>query len=115
MAVMRQPTLENCSALQEMPGLACDIAQFRRFQFGTAHAFSCENQRRRNVRYNRELWLPLGCERKTDMARALILVLDSVGIGGAPDAANYGDEGADTIGHIAEACARGEANRASLR
>ncbi|HLH94879.1 MAG TPA: phosphopentomutase [Xanthobacteraceae bacterium] len=41
------------------------------------------------------------------MARAFILVLDSVGIGSAPDAALYGDEGADTIGHIAEACARG--------
>jgi phosphopentomutase len=45
------------------------------------------------------------------MPRALILVLDSVGIGGAPDAGRYGDEGADTVGHIAEACARGEANR----
>ena len=32
--------------------------------------------------------------------RALLLVLDSVGIGGAPDAAQYGDEGADTLGHI---------------
>lgn len=42
--------------------------------------------------------------------RALILVLDSVGIGGAPDAADYGDEGADTVGHIAEACAAGRAD-----
>lgn len=49
------------------------------------------------------------------MARTFLLVLDSVGIGGAPDAANYGDEGADTIGHIAEACARGRADRAGLR
>jgi phosphopentomutase len=46
------------------------------------------------------------------MGRALILVLDSVGIGAAPDAALYGDEGADTIGHIAEACVRDEANAA---
>ncbi len=44
------------------------------------------------------------------MARAFILVLDSVGIGGAPDAAAYGDQGADTLGHIAEACTRGEAD-----
>jgi phosphopentomutase len=44
------------------------------------------------------------------MARALILVLDSVGIGGAPDAALYGDAGADTVGHIAEACWRGDAD-----
>src|SRR4051812_36047622 len=47
------------------------------------------------------------------MPRALILVLDSVGIGAAPDAAAYGDEGSDTLGHIAEACARGEAGRAT--
>lgn len=29
-------------------------------------------------------------------------MLDSLGIGGAPDAADYGDEGADTLGHIGE-------------
>ena len=34
--------------------------------------------------------------------RALLLVLDSVGIGGAPDAGSYGDEGANTLGHILE-------------
>ncbi len=32
--------------------------------------------------------------------RALLLVLDSVGCGHAPDAAAYGDEGANTLGHI---------------
>lgn len=32
--------------------------------------------------------------------RALLLVLDSVGCGGAPDAAAYGDEGANTLGHL---------------
>jgi phosphopentomutase len=32
--------------------------------------------------------------------RALLLVLDSVGCGRAPDAAAYGDAGADTLGHI---------------
>jgi phosphopentomutase len=49
------------------------------------------------------------------MARAILLVLDSVGIGAAPDAALYGDEGADTLGHIAERCARGEGDRRGLR
>ena len=34
--------------------------------------------------------------------RALLLVLDSVGVGNAPDAARYGDEGANTLGHILE-------------
>ncbi|MDD2869911.1 phosphopentomutase [Neomegalonema sp.] len=43
------------------------------------------------------------------MARAFLLVMDSVGIGGAPDAAAFGDDGADTLGHIAEA--RAEAGR----
>ena len=32
--------------------------------------------------------------------RALVIVLDSVGCGCAPDAAKYGDEGADTLGHL---------------
>jgi phosphopentomutase len=34
------------------------------------------------------------------MTRCLLIVLDSVGVGGAPDAAEYGDEGTDTLGHI---------------
>ena len=33
--------------------------------------------------------------------RAIVIVLDSVGIGALPDAAAYGDEGSDTLGHIA--------------
>ncbi|TCZ61314.1 phosphopentomutase [Roseicella aquatilis] len=32
--------------------------------------------------------------------RSLVIVLDSVGCGAAPDAARYGDAGADTLGHI---------------
>lgn len=38
-----------------------------------------------------------------DVRAAVLLVLDSVGIGGAPDAADYGDEGTATLPHIAEA------------
>lgn len=34
------------------------------------------------------------------MKRVLVIVLDSVGCGGAMDAAAYGDEGADTLGHL---------------
>ncbi len=49
------------------------------------------------------------------MARAILIVLDSVGCGGAEDAARYGDAGADTLGHIAAACAAGRADRAGLR
>lgn len=49
------------------------------------------------------------------MARAFLVVLDSVGVGGAPDAAAFGDEGANTLGHIAEACMRGEGDRDGLR
>ena len=36
--------------------------------------------------------------------RALLIVLDSVGIGHAPDAAKYGDDGANTLGHIFSRC-----------
>ncbi|MEK1931870.1 MAG: phosphopentomutase [Pararhizobium sp.] len=49
------------------------------------------------------------------MARAFLFVLDSFGIGGAPDAADFGDDGADTLGHIAEFCAAGAGDRAGLR
>jgi len=35
------------------------------------------------------------------MSRVILCILDSFGIGGAPDAADYGDTGADTLGHIA--------------
>jgi phosphopentomutase len=45
----------------------------------------------------------------------MIFVMDSVGIGAAPDADAYGDAGADTIGHIAEVCARGEADGANRK
>jgi phosphopentomutase len=49
------------------------------------------------------------------MTRAILIVLDSVGIGGAEDAAAFGDAGADTLGHIAEACAAGRGNLEGLR
>ena len=38
------------------------------------------------------------------MTRAIIMVLDSVGIGAAPDAAAFGDVGSDTFGHVFAAC-----------
>ena len=44
------------------------------------------------------------------MKRSIILVLDSFGIGATEDAVDFGDVGANTFGHIAQACARGEAN-----
>lgn len=49
------------------------------------------------------------------MARAFLFVLDSFGIGGAPDALGYGDDGSDTLGHIAEFCAAGAGDRKGLR
>lgn len=48
------------------------------------------------------------------MARVFLAVMDSVGIGGAPDADRFfngktPDTGANTLAHIAQACARGKA------
>jgi len=37
------------------------------------------------------------------MPRACVIVLDAVGAGEAPDAAEYGDEGSDTLGNVAKA------------
>ena len=44
------------------------------------------------------------------MKRAIILVLDSLGLGSSEDAHLYGDSGSDTLGHIIEECAAGNAN-----
>ena len=49
------------------------------------------------------------------MPRAILCILDSVGIGGAPDAGAYGDTGSNTFGHIAEWAATVKADRAGLR
>lgn len=54
------------------------------------------------------------------MPRVIIALMDSFGIGGAPDAADYfndgrPDSGANTFLHIAEACAAGKGDRDGLR
>ncbi len=49
------------------------------------------------------------------MARAFLLVMDSVGIGGAPDAKEFGDVGANTFGHIAQWCAVGRCDIDGVR
>jgi phosphopentomutase len=54
------------------------------------------------------------------MSRVFLIVLDSVGIGGAPDAGayfngNHPDTGANTVGHIADHCASGKADQLGLR
>ncbi|MDF1854508.1 phosphopentomutase [Pseudooceanicola sp.] len=50
------------------------------------------------------------------MSRAFLIVIDSVGCGGAPDAGRYfngdvPDTGANTLAHIAQACAAGRADQ----
>ncbi len=42
------------------------------------------------------------------MKRTFILMMDSFGIGASADAEQFGDVGANTLGHIAKACAAGE-------
>jgi len=36
------------------------------------------------------------------MARAIVLVCDSLGVGELPDAKDFGDEGSNTLGHVLE-------------
>lgn len=49
------------------------------------------------------------------MTRAILIVLDSVGIGGAPDAEDFGDVGSNTLGHIAQECANGRGDQDGVR
>ncbi|RCL74771.1 MAG: phosphopentomutase, partial [Alphaproteobacteria bacterium] len=44
------------------------------------------------------------------MAKAILIILDSLGIGGAPDASLYNDKGSNTFGSIALACLNGNAD-----
>ncbi|MGE0007179.1 MAG: phosphopentomutase [Parvibaculaceae bacterium] len=48
------------------------------------------------------------------MSRAFLFILDSLGIGGAPDAERFGDRGANTLGHVAAAAALSLPNLAAL-
>ena len=45
------------------------------------------------------------------MSRVFLIVMDSVGCGGAPDADAFGDAGSNTLAHIALACAEGRAEQ----
>ena len=49
------------------------------------------------------------------MTRAIVGVLDSLGLGASEDAARYGDAGANTFAHIVEACAAGSADVEGVR
>ena len=49
------------------------------------------------------------------MKRAIILVLDSLGLGSSADSHLYGDSGSDTLGHIIEACANGSADNSERK
>lgn len=48
-------------------------------------------------------------------SRVCILLMDSFGIGASLDAVRYGDEGADTFGHIVDACNQGQADLPGVR
>jgi phosphopentomutase len=51
----------------------------------------------------------------TTDSRVFLLVLDGFGIGAAPDAGDFGDQEADTLGHIAEFCHQGKAENSVNR
>ncbi|MBR5959914.1 MAG: phosphopentomutase [Clostridia bacterium] len=48
------------------------------------------------------------------MSRVFLTVLDAVGTGEAPDAADYGDVGANTLGHVIAACSPKLPNMAEM-
>src|SRR5699024_11747355 len=57
------------------------------------------SSRRRHTRSKRD-WSSDVCS--SDLKRVFLIVLDSVGIGEAPDAEKYDDLGAHTLGNIAK-------------
>src|ERR1700736_315596 len=75
---------------------------------GMASPFICYGPQRSH----REL---VGRFRRQAVPRAFVFILGSVGIGASADASQYGDTGADTVGHVAECCARRQADRTGVR
>ncbi|MCX7115463.1 MAG: phosphopentomutase [Gammaproteobacteria bacterium] len=49
------------------------------------------------------------------LGRVCVLLMDSLGVGASLDAKHYQDEGANTLGHIIEACEQGRADREGVR
>ena len=47
------------------------------------------------------------------MRRAAVVVMDACGVGELPDAAEYGDAGSNTLGHLAEAVGAWSCRRSS--
>jgi phosphopentomutase len=45
---------------------------------------------------------PMSNRQGAGIERVILLVMDSAGVGALPDAGRYGDEGAHTLGHVAE-------------
>ena len=110
--------------LRVVRALASEIIVMRRgkvVESGDARAVFAAPQERLHSRSVRRRLRQRGDARRrrqpvrSVMTRAILIVLDSVGCGGAEDAARYGDEGSDTLGHIAEACALGLGDRDGLR
>jgi phosphopentomutase len=59
-------------------------------------------QRGNNIIREKEMPEKIKRENKSKFNRIVLMVLDSAGIGEMPDAAAWGDAGADTLGHILE-------------
>ena len=49
------------------------------------------------------------------IGRVCVLLMDSLGVGASLDAVDYGDVGANTFGHIVDACREGRADKQGVR
>lgn len=49
------------------------------------------------------------------IGRVCVLLMDSLGVGASLDAKDYGDEGANTFGHIVQSCQEGRASESGIR
>src|SRR5206468_381805 len=59
-------------------------------------------RRRRALGVRRRAALADADQVRRCMRRAFVIVLDACGVGALPDAADYGDDGTNTLGHLAE-------------
>jgi phosphopentomutase len=100
-----------------MPRMTATLRPFARYCRADAR---CESPRRFRIAIvcrKPYVWLlsPATKVPEFSMRRAFLFVLDSFGVGGAADAAKFGDAGSNTFAHIAGACAAGAGDRDGLR
>ena len=79
-----------------------------------SHDLQARDRRDQDAKVGLQLLLA-SCRMAPPFPRAIVIVMDSVGIGELPDASSYGDQGSNTLGNIARRSAAARPDAAIAR